>query len=202
MSDYIVGLTGGIGSGKSAAAECFLSHGIEVVDADAVAHELTAPGGAAMAEIAAEFGAAVLTPEGALDRAAMRRLAFDAPEIRQRLEQILHPRIRRLCDERCIAAASPYVLLVVPLLVESGIHRQRCRRLAVVDCPEETQIARVMARNRMSRADVERIMAAQATRAQRLAVADDVIDNSGPAEALAPQIAALHARYLELARIG
>jgi dephospho-CoA kinase len=202
MSRYVVGLTGGIGSGKSAAAECFRAHGIVIVDADAVAHELTAPGGAAMDAIAAEFGSAVITPEGALDRTAMRHLAFAEPAARERLEHILHPRIRGICDERCAASTSPYALLVVPLLVESGMHKQRCQRLAVVDCPEETQIARVMARNRMQREEVERIMAAQATRAQRLAAADDVIDNSGPPAALAPQIAFLHAKYLDLARIG
>lgn len=202
MSRYVVGLTGGIGSGKSAAADCFRDHGVVIVDADAVAHELTAPGGAAMDIIAAEFGKTVIAPDGALDRLAMRKLAFAEPGVRERLEQILHPRIRRICDERCAAADSPYVLLVVPLLVESGIHKQRCQRLTVVDCPEETQIVRVMARSHMSRSEVERIMAAQATRAQRLAAADDVIDNSGPSTALAPQIALLHAKYLDLARIG
>lgn len=202
MSSYIVGLTGGIGSGKSAAAECFRERGIAIVDADAVAHELTAAGGAAMAAIADAFGKAVLTPEGALDRAAMRKLAFAEPEARLRLEQILHPRIRHICDERCAAATSPYALLVVPLLVESGRHKERCQRLVVVDCPEETQIARVMARNGMTRAEVKRIMATQATRAQRLAAADDVIDNSGTPAMLAPQVAVLHDKYLELARIG
>lgn len=202
MSGYIVGLTGGIGSGKSAAAECFRAHGIVIVDADAVAHELTGPGGEAMAAIAAEFGATVITPDGALDRNAMRQRVFADPAARLRLEQILHPRIRAICDQRCATAASPYALLVVPLLVESGTHRQRCQRLAVVDCPEEVQIARVMARNGMTRSEVERIMAAQATRAQRLAAADDVIDNSGAPAALAPQIAALHDKYLEMARIG
>lgn len=202
MSGYIVGLTGGIGSGKSAAAECFRAHGIVIVDADAVAHELTGPGGEAMAAIAAEFGARVITPDGALDRSAMRQLVFAEPAARIRLEQILHPRIRAICDQRCAAASSPYALLVVPLLVESGTHRQRCQRLAVVDCPEEVQIARVMARNGMTRSEVERIMAAQATRAQRLAAADDIIDNSGAPAALAPQIAALNDKYLEMARIG
>lgn len=202
MSGYIVGLTGGIGSGKSAAAECFRAHGIVIVDADAVAHELTGPGGEAMAAIAAEFGATVITPDGALDRNAMRQRVFADPAARLRLEQILHPRIRAICDQRCATAASPYALLVVPLLVESGTHRQRCQRLAVVDCPEEVQIARVMARNGMTRSEVERIMAAQATRAQRLAAADDVIDNSGAPAALAPQIATLHDKYLEMARIG
>lgn len=202
MSRYVVGLTGGIGSGKSAAAECFREYGIVIVDADAVAHELTAPGGAAMGEIEQVFGKTVVTSAGALDRIAMRQRAFAEPEVRQRLEQILHPRIRRLCDERCAAATSPYALLVVPLLVESGTYRQRCQRLVVVDCPEETQITRVMARNGISRAEVERIMAAQASRAERLAAADDVIDNSGAPEALAPQISILHARYLDLARIG
>lgn len=202
MSRYIVGLTGGIGSGKSAAAECFRGHGIVIVDADVVAHELTGPGGAAMAAIAEAFGSAMITPDGALDRAAMRTLAFAEPDTRVRLEQILHPRIRRICDERCAAADSPYALLVVPLLIESGRHKERCQRLVVVDCPEEIQIARVMARNGMTRAEVERIMAAQATRAQRLAAADDVIDNSGSPQTLAPQVAALHDKYLELARIG
>ena len=202
MSNYIVGLTGGIGSGKSAAAACFETHGIVIVDADAIAHELTSPHGAAMAELEAEFGKAVITSEGALDRAAMRKLAFAEPDVRHRLEQILHPRIRRLCAERCAAATSPYALLVVPLLVESGTYRERCQRLVVVDCPEEVQIARVMARNGLSRSEVERIMAAQATRAQRLAVADDVIDNGGAPELLPPQIALLHDKYLELARIG
>lgn len=202
MSGYIVGLTGGIGSGKSAAAECFGAHGIVIVDADAVAHELTGPGGEAMAAIAAEFGARVITPDGALDRSAMRQRVFADPAARRQLEQILHPRIRTICDQRCAAASSPYALLVVPLLVESGTHRQRCQRLAVVDCPEEVQIARVMARNGMTRSEVERIMAAQATRAQRLAAADDIIDNSGAPAALAPQIAALNDKYLEMARIG
>lgn len=202
MSRYVVGLTGGIGSGKSAAADCFREHGVVIVDADAVAHELTSSGGEAMAAIAEAFGTAVVTSEGALDRAAMRKLVFAEPEARKRLEQILHPRIRRICDERCATATSPYVLLVVPLLVESGLHKQRCQRLVVVDCPEEVQISRVMARNGMSRAEVERIMATQASRGERLAAADDVIDNSGSAAALAPQISILHARYLDLARIG
>lgn len=202
MSRYVVGLTGGIGSGKSAAADCFATHGIVIVDADAVAHELTGPGGDAMAAIAAEFGTDVVTPEGSLDRAAMRKLAFSEPEARTRLEQILHPRIRRICDERCAAATSPYVLLVVPLLIESGTYRQRCQRLVVVDCAEETQIARVMARSKLSRAEVERIMAAQASRSQRLAAADDVIDNEGSPDALPPQVAALHDKFMELARIG
>lgn len=202
MSRYVVGLTGGIGSGKSAAADCFATHGIVIVDADAVAHELTGPGGDAMAAIAAEFGPGVVTPEGALDRAAMRKLAFSEPEARTRLEQILHPRIRRICDERCAAATSPYALLVVPLLIESGTYRQRCQRLVVVDCAEETQIARVMARSKLSRAEVERIMAAQASRSQRLAAADDVIDNEGSPDALPPQVAALHDKFMELARIG
>lgn len=202
MSPYIVGLTGGIGSGKSAAAECFHTHGIVIVDADAVAHELTGPGGAAMTELEAEFGKVVITLEGALDRAVMRKLAFAEPDVRLRLEQILHPRIRRLCDARCAAAPGPYVLLVVPLLIESGNYQQRCQRLTIVDCPEDIQITRVMARSGMSRGEIKRIMATQATRAQRLAAADDIIDNSGTVEALPPQIAVLHAKYLELARIG
>ncbi|HTJ96876.1 MAG TPA: dephospho-CoA kinase [Rhodocyclaceae bacterium] len=202
MSAYIVGLTGGIGSGKSAAAEYFRQHGAEIVDADAIAHELTGPHGLAMPAIVVEFGPEIAGPDGALDRAAMRQLAFADSGARQRLERILHPIIRATCDARCKAALSPYVMLVVPLLVESGIYKQRCQRLAVVDCPEETQIARVIARNGMSRTEVERIMAAQASRSQRLAAADDIIDNSGAPELLAPQIEALHSKYMDLARIG
>lgn len=202
MSHYIVGLTGGIGSGKSAAAEAFRAHGIVIVDADAIAHELTAADGLAMPAVRAAFGNAVISPSGALDRAAMRQLAFADPAVRQKLEQILHPRIRSICAERCASAQSPYALLVVPLLVESGQHRERCQRLAVVDCPEEVQIARVMARNNMRRDEVERIMATQASRQQRLAAADDVIDNSGTLAALTPQIEALHDKYLDLVRFG
>lgn len=199
MSAYIVGLTGGIGSGKSTVAELFVDHGAALVDTDAIAHELTGPGGAAMPALLGEFGAGVATPEGALDRAAMRQLVFADHGVRARLEAILHPLIRRVSSERCAAATAPYVILAVPLLVESGSYRQRCDRIAVVDCPESLQIERVMARSGLSAAEVRAIMAAQASRAQRLAAADDILANDGDLAALAARVAWLHADYLRRA---
>ena len=199
---YVVGLTGGIGSGKSAVADLFAARGILVVDTDAVAHALTAPGGAAMPALRAEFGAAVAAADGALDRAAMRARVFADPAARKRLEAILHPMIRSE-SERLLAAdaaRSPYAILMVPLLVEAGSYRERVDRIAVVDCAEATQIARVMSRNGLAREEVERILAAQATRAERLAAADDVIDNDGDLAALRPQIERLHVNYLAYAR--
>ena len=199
MSDFVVGLTGGIGSGKSAAADCFAAHGVAVVDTDALAHELTATGGAAMPALLAEFGPQVATREGALDRGRMRRLVFADPSVRQRLEAILHPRIRALSDERCREAASPYVILAVPLLVESGGYRDRCQRVVVVDCPETLQISRVMTRSGLSDSEVRAIMAAQASRGERLAAADDVLNNDGDLHHLEVQVANLHRKYLQIA---
>ncbi|MFH1872784.1 MAG: dephospho-CoA kinase [Pseudomonadota bacterium] len=199
---YVVGLTGGIGSGKSAVADLFAERGILVVDTDAVAHALTAPGGAAMPAIRAEFGAAVAAADGALDRAAMRARVFADGSARKRLEAILHPMIRSE-SERLLAAAasrSPYAILMVPLLIEAGSYRERVDRIAVVDCAEATQIARVISRNGLAREEVQRILAAQATRAERLAAADDVIDNDGDLAALRPQIERLHVNYLAYAR--
>lgn len=197
MSAYVVGLTGGIGSGKSAVADLFATHGVEVVDTDAIAHELTAPGGEAMPALRTAFGDAVVRGDGGLDRAAMRQIVFADPAQRSRLEGILHPLIRQVSAARCAAAKSPYVILAVPLLVESGTYRERCNRILVVDCDENLQVARVMARSQLSEAEVRRIMAAQASRAQRLAVADDVIANNDGLAALAPQVAEMHARYLD-----
>lgn len=198
---FIVGLTGGIGSGKSAVADLFAAQGARIIDADVIAHALTAPQGAAMPAIRAAFGAAMVTPQGALDRAAMRARVFAKPQERQRLEAILHPLIRAETDRQIAASVglAPYVVLVIPLLVESGTYRGRVDRVAVVDCPEATQISRVMTRNGLSQREVERIMQTQATRDQRLAVADDLIDNGGGLAALAPQVGRLHTKYLELA---
>lgn len=196
---FVVGLTGGIGSGKSAVGRLFEDRGIAVIDTDAIAHQLTTPGGAAMPAIRAAFGDAIATPDGALDRAAMRAIVFADPPARKRLEGILHPLIREESERRLAGADSPYAILMVPLLVESGSYRERVSRVAVVDCDVETQIARVMQRNGLARAEVERILAAQATRAQRLEAADDVIDNDGALAALDPQIARLHETYLVLA---
>ncbi len=197
---YVVGLTGGIGSGKSAVGDLFARCGVTVVDTDAIAHTLTAPGGAAMAAIRAEFGDAVASADGALDRAAMRAMVFADPSARKRLEAILHPLIRAE-SERQIAhkpADSPYAILMVPLLIESGDYRKRVNRIAVVDCAESTQIERVMSRSGLARSEIERILAAQATRAERLAAADDVIDNDGALADLPAQIERLHQHYLEL----
>jgi len=198
---YVVGLTGGIGSGKSAAADLFAAHGVPLVDTDAIAHALTKTDGAAIPAIRAEFGDAVVAADGALDRAAMRAVVFADPPARKRLEGILHPLIRAESERQLAAAAgAPYAILVVPLLIEAGDYRKRVNRIAVVDCAEATQIARVMSRSGLARAEVERILAAQATRAERLAAADDVIDNDGAIAALPPRIERLHADYLALAR--
>ena len=196
---YVVGLTGGIGSGKSTVADLFVARGAALVDTDAIAHELTGPHGAAMAAITEAFGPAVVDARGALDRAAMRRQVFADATARQRLEAILHPLIRTESDRRCQAARAPYVILAVPLLVESGSYRERVQRVLVVDCPEAVQVARVMARNGLGEAEVQAILAAQASRQQRLAAADDVVDNGGDATALVPQVERLHRQYLAAA---
>jgi len=193
---YVVGLTGGIGSGKSEVARLFASRGVTVVDTDIIAHQFTAPGGAAMEAIRAAFGDSVIAPDGALDRAAMRRLAFAQPEARGRLEAILHPLIRKESDAQVARATGPYVLLVVPLLVESGSDGRRYQRVLVVDAPEAEQVARVAARSGLQPAEVRAIMGAQASRAERLSRADDIIDNSGPIGRLEAQVDRLHAAYV------
>jgi dephospho-CoA kinase len=192
-------LTGGIGSGKSSVARLFEARGVAVIDADALAHELTAPGGAAIPAIRAAFGPEVIDERGALDRERMRQHVFGDPAARKRLEGILHPMIRDESERQRAAATSAYVILMIPLLVESGDPRRRCDRVLVVDCPEAEQVRRVMLRSNLGRAEVEAIMATQASRAERLAHADDVIDNGGDPELLGPQVEALHARYLSLA---
>ena len=200
---YIIGLTGGIGSGKSTVAQLFGTLGATVIDADAIAHALTAPGGSAMQAIRAAFGDDFIDAGGALDRAKMRNLAFADPAAKKNLETILHPLIRAESDRLSATASGPYVILMIPLLVESGgakpPGRDRYRRIAVVDCPAEIQVARVMARSGLSEPQVRAIMAAQASREQRLAAADDVIDNAGLAKALRPQVERLHRQYLALA---
>jgi dephospho-CoA kinase len=192
-----IGLTGGIGSGKSSVAREFERLGVEVIDADALAHRLSAPGGAAIEAIRAAFGPEVIDASGALDRARMRGIVFADRDARRRLEAILHPLIRAETERLARAARSPYVVLMIPLLVESRSPRERCDRVLVVDCPEEKQIERVMARSGLARTEVEAIMASQASRQARLAAADDVIDNAGAPSALAPQVAVLHRRYLD-----
>lgn len=193
---YVVGLTGGIGAGKSAVAERFVARGAELVDTDAIAHELTAAGGAAIAPIRAAFGDAVIGADGALERTAMRARAFADAGARARLEAILHPLIGAQAWARVAASRAPYVVLAVPLLVETGRWRERVDRVLVVDCSEAAQLARVQARSRLPAEQVRAIIAAQATRAQRRAVADDLIDNDGSLAALDAQVDRLHHDYL------
>jgi len=192
----VVGLTGGIGSGKSAAAEEFGRLGATVVDTDAIAHELTQSGGAAIGEIRRRFGSAYVEPTGAMDRAKMRALVFRDPAAKRKLEQLLHPMIRAESERRIAAASGPYVIHVVPLLVESAEYRQRVARVLVVDCPEAVQVERVRRRSSLSEEEVRRIIGAQIKSEVRLTAADDVIDNAGTLDALHKQVRELHVRYL------
>jgi dephospho-CoA kinase len=193
----VIGLTGGIGAGKSTVAALFAELGATVIDTDEIAHELTGRSGAAMPAIREAFGAGVIAADGSLDRPRMRALAFSDAEVRARLEQILHPLIRSEVARRTAAAVTPYVVVVVPLLVEKAGYRETVDRIVVVDCPVEVQIGRVMRRSGLSRTEVERIIAAQASRDARLAVADDVILNDGDLERLRAAVRELHQRYLE-----
>jgi dephospho-CoA kinase len=195
---FVVGLTGGIGSGKSMASAEFGRLGATVIDTDAIARELTQPGGAAMPHIRGLFGDAFVTPAGAMNRQAMRDRAFSDPRAKQALEGLLHPMIREESERRIAAATGKYVVYVVPLLIESGDYRRRVDRVLVVDCPESLQLERVRARSGLPESEVRAIMASQASRAERLAAADDVIDNGATPEALRRQVAALHARYAKM----
>lgn len=177
-----IGLTGGIGSGKSTVAQRLADCGASIIDADAISRQLTAYGGQAIAAIAQHFGQRYITPDGAMNRDLMRQLAFDDASARAQLEAIIHPlvRIESLAQtERAIAAGSACLVFDIPLLVESGRWRQQLDRIVVVDCSEATQVDRVMARSGMSREAVEKIIGGQATRMQRLAVADSSIFNEG-----------------------
>jgi dephospho-CoA kinase len=200
VKPYTVGLTGGIGSGKSAVADLFARLGVHVVDTDEIAHELTRPGGAAIAPVRAAFGAEAIAADGSLDRPRMRRLAFGDARERKRLEAILHPLIRAESARRLGIARSPYAILVIPLLVEGGVDRSRTARVLVVDCREAQQVERAVRRSGLPEAEIRAIIASQASREERLAAADDVIDNSGAPEALERQVARLNEKYLTLAR--
>jgi len=195
---FVVGLTGGIGSGKSSAADEFARLGATVVDTDVIAHELTGQGGAALAQIERLFGMDFLESNG-LNRKKMREHVFSNPAAKKELEALLHPMIREESARRIAAAAGPYVVYVVPLLVESGDPRRGVNRVLVVDAPAEAQLARVRMRSALGADEVSAIIAAQAGRAERLAAADDVIDNSGTPDALRKQVAALHRKYLQFA---
>ena len=194
----VIGLTGGIGSGKSTVAEEFARLGAAIVDTDAIAHELTGPKGLALPKIRKIFGEKAIAPDGAMDRKRMRDHVFANPEAKRQLEGLLHPMIREESARRIAAAQGHYVVHVVPLLVESGDYQGRVDRVLVVDCPEEQQVARVRERG-LSDRDARSILAAQAPRAERLAAADDVIENGGTRDALRKQVAALHQKYLQFA---
>jgi dephospho-CoA kinase len=195
----VVGLTGGIGSGKSAVAAAFGALGAPVVDADAIAHEISAPGRAGHAAVLAAFGPSVLAADGTLDRAALRERAFSDDGFRARLEAALHPTIRAEIARRVAGWRAPYGILVVPLLLERGGAAALAERVLVVDCPEDEQVRRVVRRSGLDPAQVRAIMATQLPRAERLARADDVLDNSGPHEAIAPAVARLDASYRAIA---
>ena len=195
----VVGLTGGIGSGKSAAADEFARLGAAVIDTDAIAHELTGPNGPAIAEIRRIFGPEFISGSNALDRERMRALVFSDPAQKQRLEALLHPMIRAESQRRIGVSKAPYVVHVVPLLVESRDYRQRVQRVLVIDCPESLQIERVRARSGLAAGQVAAIIKSQVSREKRLAAADDVIDNSGSIDALQQSVRKLHEKYLQLA---
>ncbi len=198
MSIFSVGLTGGIGSGKSTIAAQLQRLGAAIVDADALVHELVAPGGAAIDALRAEFGSEALDSDGGLDRPAMRARAFADPGIRHRLETILHPRVRSAAEQRAaaLAASAPYVVFVIPLLVESRDWGSRVHRVLVVDCATSTQLARLEARPGIDASTARAIVQAQADRAERLAAADDVIFNEAPLTIIEQRVLRLHRRYL------
>ena len=196
---FSVGLTGGIGSGKTTVANMFAALGASIIDTDLIAHQLSAAGGAAIPAIRAQFGADFITPDGAMDRAKMREHIFADPADKKRLESILHPLIRIETEQAARQAQGIYTIFVVPLLIESGNWVQRVSRVLVVDCPESLQIERVMERNGLVETQVRAIMQQQASRAVRLAAADDVISNEGEAATLAPQVDRLHNLYTALA---
>jgi dephospho-CoA kinase len=195
----IVGLTGGIGSGKSEVASRFAVCGADVLDADDVAHALSAPGEPGHRAVVDQFGAACLREDGELDRAWLRERAFNDPAFRGRLENALHPLIGAAIENAIAAWRGAYGILVVPLLLERGGVRRRVDRVLVVDCPEDEQVRRVVTRSGLTPDEVRRIMATQLARADRLASADDVIDNGGDLPALVPQVAALDRLYREIA---
>lgn len=202
-----VGLTGGIGSGKTAVADLLAAQGAAIIDTDAIAHALTAPGGLAIEPLRRAFGPSMIGADGAMDRARMRELVFADPQAKSRLEALIHPLIGQEAEREAAERQGVYQVFVVPLLVESGRWRERVDRICVVDCDEATQMQRVQRRSGLAPEMIARIMNAQATRAERLAVADDVILNDGgttPAQ-LADRTLAQHRAWLELAsspRIG
>lgn len=196
---YIVAITGGIGSGKTTIANQFAELGIDIVDADVIAREVVEPGTPALAAIAAQFGPEMLDPQGQLDRRRLRERVFSDPDAKAWLDGLLHPLIRQEMLRQCANARSPYCLLVVPLLIENRL-TQLANRVLVIDVDEATQIERTCRRDGVSRAQAKAILAAQASRAERLAAADDVLDNQNDAaETIKRRILALHETYMAFA---
>lgn len=198
MSSFIVGLTGGIGSGKTTVANQFATLGVQLVDADLVARDLVAPGSAALAQIAAHFGDVILQQDGSLNRALLRQRIFTAPNEKQWLNQLLHPLIRQQLLQQLAAATSPYVMLVAPLLIENGL-QPLVDQLLVVDVSPESQLNRTSKRDMVSQSQVAAIMASQCSREQRRALATQLLDNDLPLQSLPERVAALHQIYSALA---
>ncbi|ABN63392.1 dephospho-CoA kinase [Shewanella baltica] len=197
MSKFVVGLTGGIGSGKTTVANLFAAEGVALVDADIVAREVVAPGSKGLEAIVTHFGAEILTPEGELDRAKLRQRIFSHPKEREWLNQLLHPMIRQEMLAQVEKATSAYVIMVVPLLFENGLDRLVNRTL-VVDISPELQINRTVKRDNVDASQVNNIISSQCSRSEKLARADDIIDNQGEISTLKREVLALHQRYLQL----
>lgn len=199
MSQFLVGLTGGIGSGKSTVAQLFAEYGIVVVDADQVARAVVAPGEPALAEIVRHFGNDILNADGELNRALLRQRIFSDDADKHWLNALLHPLIRARMQQQLTAASSPYAILMAPLLLENQLD-QRVDQVLVVDISEQLQISRTMARDQNDPALVQAIMASQCSRQQRLSKASQIVDNHGSPADLPAQVAALHQLYLQLAK--
>ena len=196
---FTVGLTGGIGSGKSTVERLFQGFGAHIIDTDAIAHSLTTATGQAMPAILSQFGVDFLNPDGSLNRTVMRQRVFSDPNAKRKLEEILHPLIRREVDTQLNRSAAPYIVLAVPLLIETGAYHDRVERVLVVDCAEEQQVRRTKERSGLSESEVRNIMAAQVEREERTRHADDIILNNGGLPQLAPTVAVLDQRYRALA---
>jgi dephospho-CoA kinase len=201
QTPWVLGLTGGIASGKSSAARDFVALGVPVTDLDELAREILSPGSSTLAEVFAHFGAELRQEDGSLDRRALRRIVFADSAARGVLESLTHPAIMSLCEKRIAQQRGPYQIIVNPLLVESG-DLERYQRILVVDCLEATQLKRLRQRDGSSLAEAQAMLAAQSPRAARLAAADDVIHNDGERAALAAQVKSLHAQYLQMAQNG
>lgn len=198
LKQFSIGLTGGIGSGKTTVANLFANHGAHIIDTDEISHQLCAPGGQAIALIKTAFDDSFIKASGALDRAKMREFIFTNPKARKKLEDILHPLITQVAMSQAATNTGIYPIFVVPLLVESTHWAQRVSRITVVDCQESSQIKRVMARSKLTEQEVRAIMSTQVQRDARLAAADDIVTNDGNIDQLTQQVSQLHSLYCAL----